>query len=103
MKGGKPEGLGKWTHVSDAIEGEWKDGKLNGKAVFYRSSKHREEFEVEEGKRDGRSIHYWKGGRRLEREFLMGELHGREREYNKDGSIYEEYAYEFGNRVRRVR
>ena len=68
--------MGKGTHGSDAIEREWEDGKLNGKAVFYHSRKHWEEFEVEEGKRDGRSIHHWKGGRRLEREFLMRELHG---------------------------
>ena len=80
MKGGKPEGLGKWTHVSDAIEGEWKDGKLNGKAVFYHSRKHWEEFEVQEGKRDGRSIHHWKGGRRLEREWVYSATHMRRTE-----------------------
>ena len=46
-----PHGVGKWTRDGDevTVEGEWKDGLLNGKAVMNWDG-YRDEYEARDGK-----------------------------------------------------
>ena len=67
VKDNKPHGLGKW--VSDdgewTVEGEWKDGQLNGKAVQNWSDGNRQEYEAKDGKHNGKLIRYCNDGDRV--------------------------------------
>ena len=44
--------MGKWksNYRDKAVEGEWKDGQLHGKAVENNNFGNRDEYEVKEGK-----------------------------------------------------
>ena len=67
VKKGKPNGLGKWKQDGDnsTIEGQWKDGKLNGKAVLNYSDGDRAEYEIKNGKINGKCILYMNDGGRV--------------------------------------
>ena len=69
MENNKPHGIGKWKEdgwfKSNAIEGEWKDGCLNGKAIEYWNG-NRYEYEIKNGKRNGKYLGYLSNGDRTE-------------------------------------
>ena len=67
MKGKKPHGVGRWTRDDgeETVEGEWKDGKQNGKVVWNRWDGGRYEYEAKEGEYNGKYIRYFKDGSRL--------------------------------------
>ena len=52
VKDNQPHGLGKWVRDDgkQTVEGEWKDGQLNGKAVVNWSDGDRSEYEAKDGK-----------------------------------------------------
>ena len=59
MKDNQPHGLGKWEpdDGNEIVEGEWKDGLLNGKVVRDWHG-YREEFEAKDAKKNGKCIAY---------------------------------------------
>ena len=59
VKDKQPHGVGRWTSDDGkkTVEGEWRDGKENGKAV-YDWNKGRAEYEAKEGKWNGKYIEY---------------------------------------------
>ena len=62
-----PDGVGRWTDSEDqydfTIEGEWKEGKLDGKAIITLPKSDFEE-EWKDGKLNGRSLEYFNSGGR---------------------------------------
>ena len=84
----RPHGVGKWRceGYDKAVEGEWKDGVLDGRAVYYWEGG-RIEYEAKVGQYHGKFIRYYKDGSRVEREYRDGEQDGRERKYDGDGVI----------------
>ena len=65
VKNGKPHGLGKWKWKNKGtVEGEWKNGQLNGKVVYY-GNEYRLEYEAKEGKKNGKLIQYKNDGDRV--------------------------------------
>ena len=71
---GRPHGLGKWERNDGnrTVEGEWKDGQLNGKAVVSWGDGSRQEYETKGGHINGKYIGYKGDGRRFEVEFKDG-------------------------------
>ena len=63
VKDNQPHGLGKWKGDNGKmkIEGEWKDGHINGKAVQNWSG-YRDEYEAKDGKYNGKLIRYYDDG-----------------------------------------
>ena len=58
MKGKKPHGVGRWTRDDgeETVEGEWKDGQLDGKVVQNWSGGDRWEYESKSGMINGKYI-----------------------------------------------
>ena len=67
VKNNQPHGLGKWVKDDGkwTVEGEWKDGQLNGKAVENLSNGDRYEYEAKDGKVNGKFIRYYNDGSRV--------------------------------------
>ena len=65
VKNNRPHGVGRWTRDDGevTVEGEWKDGKQNGKVV-YNGDGGRDEYEAKDGELNGKYIIYWNDGRR---------------------------------------
>ena len=70
---GLPDGMGRWVKENGKmkVEGEWREGRLNGKAVHTESSG-RSECEKREGKLEGKWIWYGSMGTREEAEMQDG-------------------------------
>ena len=66
VKDNKPHGLGRWKEYGQdhAVEGEWKDGQLNGRAI-YNGHGYRNEYEAKDGKINGKYIRYYDDGDRI--------------------------------------
>ena len=66
VKDEKPHGVGKWKWDGGnwTVEGEWKNGLLNGKAVENHWSGGSYEYEAKDGKYDGKFIEYYNDGSR---------------------------------------
>ena len=88
VKDEKPHGLGKWKRDGShwTVEGEWKDGLLDGKAVENNIFGH-DEYEAKDGKKNGKFIRYFDDGCRGWSEYKDGKYDGRHRKYNEDGVI----------------
>ena len=73
LKDGLPDGMGRWVKENGKmkVEGEWREGRLNGKAVHTESSG-RSECEKREGKLEGKWIWYGSMGTREEAEMQDG-------------------------------
>ena len=65
VKDEKPHGVGKWKSDDGniTIEGEWKDSRLDGKAVE-KWNGNRKEYEAKDGKYNGKCIQYYNDGSR---------------------------------------
>ena len=63
VKDEKPHGLGKWKRDGShwTVEGEWKDGLLDGKAVENNIFGH-DEYEAKDGKKNGKFMRYFVDG-----------------------------------------
>ena len=58
LKDNIPHGIGKWKQDDGniTVEGEWKEGLLNGKAIANWNHGSRYEYEVKDGKLNGKWI-----------------------------------------------
>ena len=67
VKDKQPHGVGRWTSDDgkETVEGEWKDGKENGKAVWNRWDGDLHEYEATDGKYNGKLITYLNDDRRV--------------------------------------
>ena len=78
MNGEIPNGIGKFTFqggfgkIPFRIEGEWKKGKLNGKAIQYYSEGDWKEHEMKDGKYHGKFLRIYSDGSREEKEYKNG-------------------------------
>ena len=65
IKDEKPHGLGKWKQDDGewTVVGEWRDGRVNGKAVA-NGYGNRYEYEAKDGKENGKFIRYYSDGGR---------------------------------------
>ena len=66
MKNNKPHGLGKWEREDSyqTVEGEWKNGQLNGMVVENLFGVY-DEYETKDGTYDGKFIKYYNDGSRI--------------------------------------
>ena len=66
--------MGKWKAEDNdnPVEGSWKNGKIDGKAVEKRNE-YQVTYQLKNGKKDGKQITYYKNGRREEMEWKDGE------------------------------
>ena len=84
------------------VQGEWKDGHINGKAVQNWSG-YRDEYEAKDGKYNGKLIRYYDDGIRSQVEYKDGKHHGRRRVYSRDGVITEDAMYENDRKINRMK
>ena len=96
----KPNGIGRWIDDSrkERLEGEWRDGKLNGRVIVHHRYG-REEFEAKDGVKNGKSISYMNDGNQIEEEFKKGLRHGLRREYKSDGTKVRESKFVDGVQI----
>ncbi|MCH5252219.1 MAG: TIR domain-containing protein [Lachnospiraceae bacterium] len=90
-KEGKLEGKGirYWSESGDRYEGEFKDYKRNGQGIWYYSNGNRYEGEYKNDKKNGQGIYYWEeSGERYEGEWKDGKRDGQGTHYYSDGSRY---------------
>jgi len=73
----------------DRYEGEWRDGKTNGRGIYYVANGNRYEGEFRDGKYNGRGIYYWTDGDRYEGEYRDDKRNGRGIAYHANGDRYE--------------
>ena len=107
MKDGEPHGLGKWKskEYKLEVEGEWKDGELDGKAVkqLYDYLTY---YEMKDGKIDGKCITRNDDTRKVDwREYKNGLSHGAYRAFYYSGSEKKSYdgMYENGKVLKTIR
>ena len=100
-----PHGVGRWTRDDgkQTVEGEWKDGKGNGKAVRNWSDGDRDEYEAKDGKYNGKYITYYDDGRRWQMEYKDGKWDGRCRRYDRDGVITKDAIYENDKQIKQLK
>lgn len=95
---GLAHGIGTLTRTSQAdaddeesyaYEGNWKNGKLDGKGLFTSSEGDRYEGQFKEGRKDGQGTYHWATGARYEGEWKAGEMHGQGKYLWSSGNYYE--------------
>ena len=64
VKNGMPDGLGRWKadDGENTVEGEWKNGQVNGKVIDKRNG-YRVEYEAKNGKKNGKELTSYADGR----------------------------------------
>ena len=97
----KPHGLGCWTrnysymHQNLVIEGEWRNGKLHGKAIKI-DANGRQQCEMKNGKMDGRCILQKENGDYAQIEYKGGSYHGIYKKFNKEKEEISRHVYKQG-------
>ena len=86
FRDGKKEGRGIYYYKSGSrYEGEYKNGKYNGKGIYYYNSGNKYEGEYKNGKAEGKGIYYYKNGDRYEGEFKDNKIEGKGIYYYNNG------------------
>ena len=100
-KNGKRNGKGKeysWNKVI-IYEGEYKNGKRNGKGKEYDDEGNiKFQGEYKNGERNGYGKEYYEGNLEFEGEYLNGERNGKGKEYDENGKLKNEDDYLNGNK-----
>ena len=99
-----PEGLGKMVYNIDGqvYNGEWKEGRWNGKGTLHSANGDVYEGEFLNDQRHGTGTYTWKSGRQYIGGFVLDERHGKGTFAFSDGSLYIG-DFENGNRHGRGR
>ena len=89
IKNGKREGKGIFYFKNgDTYEGDWKNDKMDGKGIYYHKKADgtdRYEGDFRNDKRDGKGIVYFRDGNRYEGDFRNGRQEGKGVYYFNDG------------------
>ena len=85
-----PEGLGKMVYNRDGqvYDGEWKEGRWNGKGTLNSANGDVYEGEFLNDQRHGTGTYTWKSGRQYIGGFALDERHGKGTFAFSDGSLY---------------
>ena len=77
FRDGKPNGRGVWRAANgDRYEGEYRDGKLTGRVVYIYANGDRYEGDLRDSKPDGRGAFTYANGARYEGEYRHGKPNG---------------------------
>ena len=75
MKDGKRNGKGIFYFDNDdRYEGDWKDDKMNGKGIYYSNSGNRYEGDWKHGEKNGKGIRYYSNGTQFSQLWQDGKL-----------------------------
>ncbi len=89
-KDGKLNGKGKYTYPDGGkYEGEFLDDKFHGHGIYTYANGRKYEGDWKDGKRDGKGTFTYPDGGKYEGEWKYGEIHGQGKYTYKNGDIYE--------------
>ena len=89
---GIPEGKGTWygtkaPFIGDSYEGEWRNGKMEGKRIYYWNDGNRYEGDWRNGLKEGKGIHYHRNGDRTMGDYYNDKPIGRHAVLTKNGEV----------------